>query len=390
MNDRLNVNTYELALEFNIKKGIIKKEHRLAKNCVYKKSGTTKSKSYKKGEINETLRSARTKAIAKTEDIFPIIEKALFRDEYMDPIMRHTNTIIGCEIFVTYMFTNGGYYDSKDYISIQKTYNCEPVNISNFMIHNACEIVSAAGVTVTPELIDVFNRIFASIYKTTSLSGGRGVGKGEILKSTCFIDAYKPTKGDICIKVDGIKEKHELKGEQSRIIAESYMMSSGFIGINSKLRKKFPNIVKKDIDYINNPEELFKLPVECRRYFLILVINSWEEKRADIVRTFVDELAPNIFENYEDVIFKDTRAFDDFLMILSLKMYAIQDNFDVLVISTLDKNDNIWEMSVTRDDIENTQKIYKVWNTYIKYDNNYSANGRSRVKQSTLKIRKDL
>ena len=53
------------------------------------------------------------------------------------------------------------------------------------------------------------------------------------------------------------------------------------------------------------------------------------------------ELAPNIFENYEDVIFKDTRAFDDFLMILSLKMYAIQDNFDVLVISTLDKNDNI-------------------------------------------------
>ena len=47
-------------------------------------------------------------------------------------------------------------------------------------------------------------------------------------------------------------------------------------------------------------------------------------------------------------------------------------------------------MSVTRDDIENTQKIYKVWNTYIKYDNNYSANGRSRVKQSTLRIRKDL
>lgn len=390
MNDRLNIDRHKLALKFITAKHMIAEEYVDKDNCVYK----TNTSKHKKNEPYQMIIDDRAKAIRSTLSLIHNIETAIFYDADMEPIYRDSNTIKACEVFVTYILTNGGLIPADEYLEIQNKNKYTPWNLTNYLVERASKIMSDNfDFTMTQEISDVFKSIFETLYKTISLSGGRGVGKGEILKTTCIIGATKPKKGDICIETKGDTLILEQKGEQSRILAESHMMSSGFMGINSKLEKMFPNVINKDVDYVNNYDELSSLPVECRKYIKHLIANSWSTKdvdRSSTINTYIDELSPMIFSDYDNIIFKDSRSYDDLLMILSLKEYVMQDDFDILTISALDDNGDIWEISVTKSDIMDTQKIYKIWNTYIEYENNYSANGRFRVKQSTLRIRKDL
>ena len=392
MTDRLDINTLELSEKFvYAKKMLENKEHAYIQNCKYLR----KSGNFKRGDENPSLIYDRAKAIDYCMNLLHEINKIIFYGDRKEFVIRADNTIDACKELIQGIFSNGGFIDSNDYLLMQNKYNLVPWNVTEFLVNKAYEYVESKSCIITDEVRDVFKSIFGSLYKTSSISGGKGVGHYEILMSTCFIGATKPKKGDVLID-DGINHVSlELKGKQGRILAESYMMSSGYKGINKKLRKKFPNDTQCDIDYINNPEELFKLPLECRKYFLDLFKHSWDDKdgkiqRSDIVECIIDKLSPNIFADYDNVIFKDTRAYDDLLMLTSLGMYLEQDDFDILVLSVLDCDGNIWELAVPAVDIKNMNKIYDVWHRNIYYESSYADNGRFRVKQTTLRIKKDL
>lgn len=367
----------------------------------YLKKTVNNGITYNKGDIKPDPK--REENISKKMDLgMDLYDKGVRYFKYGKSrksfITRSSNTALVHDIIMN-EFQNGGIVPAVSYLEFLSSNNgqfTDATILFNTYIRKACE---SKGIIWDAEACEYCIGLFGVYFDFIGSEGGKGYGKYEILSCSAIIDAVKPSIGDI--KICG--EVHEIKSSNCRILAENLMHPSGFMKANKKVfdmfkdkegyikidwskDKKTGECKKVPFDYLNNSEEIRNMHPEARKVFFETYFKSHDNKSKNIyyydtIKSWVDKIKDDVFEDYSTYLIKDKRSFDILSSIICTRMYHIQDKFDALIYAKLDKNGHINILSMNNDILTNTKKLYEIWSKDITFVNNYGTTGRGRVPQ---------